>query len=96
MFPAGFPEERGEGEGEMLCGVEAVCFSPVLPVALTGSLSGVLGVWDLASQRLRHKCIHKVSVVNVRGFRFAIAVAVVRICPIPRALSLGRYHPQVN
>eukprot|EP00731_Ephydatia_muelleri_P030804 Em0022g318a len=46
--------EGSSGEEQMP--VEAVAFSTSLPVALTGSLSGVLGVWDLSTQKLRQQC----------------------------------------
>ncbi len=65
VFPAGFAEEREGGGEELSCDVEAVCFSSVLPVGLTGSLSGVLGVWDLPTQKLRQKCLHKVCALKV-------------------------------
>ena len=69
-FAAGFPSSEGatpasdkvegEEEREFVC-VEAVGFSPTLPVAVTGSLSGVLGVWDLPTQQLRLQCPHEVG-----------------------------------
>ena len=42
--------------------VEDVCFCPSLPLALTASLSGAVGVWDIATQKLRHKLQHQVCV----------------------------------
>ena len=75
-FQAGFPRSEGASsspagqvsdlseEREPVC-VEAVGFSSVLPVALTGSLSGVLGVWDLPTQQLRLQCTHDVSISTV-------------------------------
>lgn len=56
-FVAGFPSS-GENDSPS---VEAVGFSPSLPVAVTGSLSGVLGVWDLPTQKLRQQCQHGVG-----------------------------------
>ena len=41
--------------------VEDVAFSPSLPLALTASLSGAVGVWDIATQKLRHKLHHQVN-----------------------------------
>ena len=32
------------------------------PMLATASLSGVLGVWDLSSYRLRQQCKHPVSI----------------------------------
>ena len=64
-FSAGFARQGGsdagaEGEKEEVSSVEAVGLSPTVPLAVTGSLSGVLGVWDMPTQKLRQKCIHKV------------------------------------
>ena len=62
-FPAGFAPRRDSGDNgdeDRQCTVEAVSFSPLFPVAITGSLSGVLGVWDLPTQKLRQKCIQQV------------------------------------
>ena len=56
-FAAGFPLS-GEDDSPS---VEAVAFSSSLPVAVTGSLSGVLGVWDLPTQRLRQQLQHEVG-----------------------------------
>lgn len=67
-FSAGFAKQgvdggagasAGETESE-LSSVEAVEFSPTNPLAVTGSLSGVMGIWDIPTQKLRQKCIHKV------------------------------------
>ncbi len=71
MFSAGFPcgSENHASEDEDTesqsrkndsGSVEAVCFSPVFPVAVTGSLSGVIGVWDISTQKLRQQCMQKV------------------------------------
>lgn len=49
-----------EDQGGELPSVEAVGFSPALPVAVTGSLSGVMGVWDVPTQKLRQKLTHEV------------------------------------
>ena len=71
VFAAGFSPASNEsgssggsesGDGERQCSVEAVGFSPLLPVAVTGSLSGVVGVWDFPTQKLRQKCSHEVIV----------------------------------
>ena len=63
-FSAGFAgqgDADGGAEGEKeVSSVEAVGLSPVIPLAVTGSLSGVLGVWDMPTQKLRQKCTHKV------------------------------------
>lgn len=56
-FAAGFPLS-GEDDPPS---VEAVGFSSSLPVAVTGSLSGALGVWDLPTQRLRQQLQHEVG-----------------------------------
>lgn len=71
-FAAGFPPQR-EG-ADVSCGVEAVCFSPALPVVLTGSLSGVLGIWDLPTQKLRLQCVHQSADLQYRP-------GVVKLCP---------------
>ena len=66
-FSAGFAKQVGvagvavEEEAD-LPSVEAVGLSPTNPLAVTGSLSGVLGIWDIPTQKLRQKCIHKVMV----------------------------------
>ena len=41
--------------------VEDVAFCPSLPLAITASLSGAVGVWDIATQKLRHKLQHQVE-----------------------------------
>ena len=56
-FAAGFPL-TGDDDSPS---VEAVGFSSSLPVAVTGSLSGVLGIWDLPTQRLRQQLQHEVG-----------------------------------
>ena len=53
--------EHGSSEPPPLS-VEDVCFCPSLPLALTASLSGAVGVWDIATQKLRHKLQHQVCV----------------------------------
>ena len=45
--------------------VEDVAFCPTLPLALTASLSGAVGVWDVTTQKLRHKLQHQVVCVCV-------------------------------
>ena len=65
-FAAGFPKlgdnvDVSEGQGDDLPSVEAVGFSQALPVAVTGSLSGVVGVWDISTQKLRQKFTHEVD-----------------------------------
>ena len=68
MFQADFATDSSknmEGEDEDAKdknSVEAVCFSPTLPVAVTGSLSGIIGVWDISAQKLRQKCIQQVHI----------------------------------
>ena len=59
-FAAGFAPSE-EGGAEVACSVEAVSFSRTMPVGLTASLSGVMGVWDLPTQKLRQQCIHQVG-----------------------------------
>lgn len=56
-FPAGFPLSDVDDPPS----VEAVGFSSSLPVVVTGSLSGFLGVWDLPTQRLRQQLQHEVG-----------------------------------
>ena len=48
------------GQGDELPSVEAVGFSSALPVAVTGSLSGMVGVWDIPTQKLRQQLTHEV------------------------------------
>jgi hypothetical protein len=43
--------------------VEDVAFFPSLPLALTASLSGAVGVWDIATQKLRHTLQHQVDLI---------------------------------
>ena len=78
-FGAGFPKSQSSGAGgggdeeseSEPPSVEAIAFSPVLPIAVTGSLSGVLGVWDMPTQKLRQRCNHDVS------YEITIVMAVV-------------------
>lgn len=69
MFSAGFSSENNHNKDIEMedkdCvdsngSVESVCFSPVLPVVVTGSLSGVIGVWDVSTQQLRQRCLQNV------------------------------------
>ena len=63
-FAAGMPQDSADvdGDGPPPSSVEAVAFCPSLPLALTASLSGGVGVWDIATQKLRHKLPHQVLV----------------------------------
>ena len=67
-FSAGFAKHVDSGGGasaeqeSQLSPVEAVGFSPSTSLAVTGSLSGVMGVWDIPTQKLRHKCVHQVYI----------------------------------
>lgn len=54
-FQAGFPQSKEETDN---ASVECVCFSSDMLFVLSGSLSGVLAVWDISAQRLRHECKH--------------------------------------
>lgn len=57
-FEAGFPQSKEESESTS---VECVCFSNDTLFALSGSLSGVLAIWDISAQRLRHQCKHPIG-----------------------------------
>ena len=57
-FDAGFPQSKEESENTS---VECVCFSNDTVFVLSGSLSGVLGIWDISAQRLRHECKHPIG-----------------------------------
>lgn len=59
---AGMPQETSDTERDSppSSSVEAVAFCPSLPLAITASLSGAVGVWDIATQKLRHKLHHQV------------------------------------
>lgn len=46
--------------------VEALEFCSNQPLLATASLSGVLGIWDVTSQRLRHQCRHQAGVTRIR------------------------------
>ncbi|EDO35758.1 predicted protein [Nematostella vectensis] len=61
---AGFPNPKDDTDSPP--SIESVCFSKVNPVLATASLSGVLGLWDLSTQRLRQQCKHPNSIVKVR------------------------------
>ena len=64
---AGMPQEvasTADDEGTIQpppSSVEDVAFFPSLPLALTASLSGAVGVWDIATQKLRHTLQHQVQ-----------------------------------
>lgn len=64
---AGMPQEvasTADDEGMIQpppSSVEDVVFFPTLPLALTASLSGAVGVWDIATQKLRHTLRHQVQ-----------------------------------
>ena len=57
-FDAGFPHGNEDGESTS---VECVSFSNDTLYVLSGSLSGVLAVWDISAQRLRHECRHPIG-----------------------------------
>lgn len=57
-FDAGFPRDD---DSETQNSIECVGFSNDTLFALSGSLSGVLGIWDISAQRLRHRCNHPVG-----------------------------------
>ncbi|XP_046859614.1 angio-associated migratory cell protein-like [Xenia sp. Carnegie-2017] len=50
-------------EGDL--SIESVAFCSILPVVLTGSLSGKLGIWDLTNQRIRQQCEHPAGVTKI-------------------------------
>ena len=54
-FDAGFPQGDDGSEDSS---VECVAFTDDTSYILSGSLSGVLAVWDISAQRLRHTCKH--------------------------------------
>ena len=56
------------GQEDELQSVEAVGFSPTLPVAVTGSLSGVVGIWDIPTQKLRQNLTHEVRRLAAAAF----------------------------
>lgn len=97
-FSAGFARqvdgdhgaEAGK-EGE-LSSVEAVGLSPTSPLAVTGSLSGVLGVWDMPTQKLRQKCIHKVWSVGDNVYSLLASTTMSVVCihnnKHPRSINL--------
>lgn len=57
-FNAGFPQGDDDSENSS---VECVAFTDDTIYALSGSLSGVLAVWDISAQRLRHTCKHSLG-----------------------------------
>lgn len=60
---AGF---QTDGDSDSPPSIEAVGFSPQQPMLATASLSGVLGVWDLSSYRLRQQCKHPGGIVRLK------------------------------
>ncbi len=56
-FEAGFPQADDEGDDDNKS-IECVAFSRDMSYVLSGSLSGVLAIWDISAQRLRHQCKH--------------------------------------
>lgn len=59
---AGFQSDESDSPPS----IEAVGFSPQQPMLATASLSGVLGIWDLSSYRLRQQCKHPGGVVRLK------------------------------
>ncbi len=57
-FDAGFPQSDNEAQNSS---IECVSFSMDMSYVLSGSLSGVLGIWDISAQRLRHQCKHPIG-----------------------------------
>lgn len=53
-------------DADSLPSIEAVGFSPLQPILATASLSGVLGLWDLSSYRLRQQCKHAGGIVRLQ------------------------------
>ncbi len=70
---AGFPRPSDPGDegGESGC-VECVGVSPTQSLALTGSLSGTLAIWDLPTQQMRLNCQHVVSVCTRSIYRMLV------------------------
>ena len=54
-FDAGFAQASDDSEPPS---IECVAFSHDQTLACSGSLSGVLAIWDISAQRLRHQCKH--------------------------------------
>lgn len=46
--------------------VEAVGFSPTHAFAATGTVTGVLGIWDTNTQICRHRCTHDAGIVSLQ------------------------------
>ncbi|XP_041478059.1 angio-associated migratory cell protein-like [Lytechinus variegatus] len=45
--------------------VESVGFSPSQSLAALGSLNGMLSIWDIPTQKLRHQCDHGAGIVRL-------------------------------
>ncbi|XP_072181235.1 angio-associated migratory cell protein-like [Diadema setosum] len=46
--------------------VESVGISPSQSMAAIGSLNGILSIWDIPTQKLRHKCHHEAGIVRLK------------------------------
>ena len=79
---AGMPQEAvgstaEEGTPSAPSSVEDVAFFPSLPLALTASLSGAVGVWDIATQKLRHCLQHQASFSPIHFYLVLLLVCTI-------------------
>ncbi|ESO90709.1 hypothetical protein LOTGIDRAFT_191849 [Lottia gigantea] len=63
-FDCSSPTEGDNSEDEN--SVETVGLSNMFPYAATGCMNGIVGVWDIPSQTLRHQCKHEAGVVKLK------------------------------
>ncbi|XP_076017993.1 angio-associated migratory cell protein [Genypterus blacodes] len=84
-----FSVERGKAKGSEGAAesnsVESVGFCNVLPLIAVAYLDGTLGVYDLSTQTLRHKCQHEAGIVHLQ---WEESSSVVSTCCLDGALRL--------
>ncbi|XP_063049500.1 angio-associated migratory cell protein-like [Engraulis encrasicolus] len=69
------PKARSPHDDEESNSVESVGFCKTLPLVAVGYLDGTLGVFDLSTQTLRHRCQHQAGIVHLQWEESSSVVA---------------------
>uniref|UniRef100_A0A4W5NG42 Angio-associated migratory cell protein n=1 Tax=Hucho hucho TaxID=62062 RepID=A0A4W5NG42_9TELE len=80
-----FKSPTSQEDAEETNSVESVGFCNVLPLIAVAYLSGTLGIYDLSSQVLRHKCQHQAGIVHLQ---WEESSSVVSTCSLDGAVRL--------
>ncbi|XP_063049277.1 angio-associated migratory cell protein-like [Engraulis encrasicolus] len=69
------PKSRRPDDDEESNSVESIGFCKTLPLVAVGYLDGTLGVFDLSTQTLRHRCQHQAGIVHLQWEESSSVVA---------------------